>query len=586
MMEPQAQSILHGIPLAAQPGIGALTIGGYLREVVRRHGPAEAVVAWHGDRRISWSYDELLARSLEVARALIATGAGKDSRIGILMTNRPEFLSALFGVALAGAVAVSLSTFSTQDELTHLLEASQVSTLLFERLVPGKDFFAMLTRLEPAIGSASAPGSLASHRFPFLTRLVCLPEGIDAPGRVDCVLGGAVEWWDEFLPHGVSVSDDRVLARAESVVPTDLGGIFFSSGTTNLPKGIVHAQRAFAIQWWRWGWVMNWPDPVRIWTGNGLFWSGNIVMMVGIGLSSGGTLVLQRTFDAHEALRLIERERVSFLNGRPHQWAQLRDAPGWAAADLSSVKYVTRGELIWEHPSVDTDWVVPMAFGTTETMTVCTGFPAGTPAEVCAASSGRPHPGNTLKIVDPLSNAVVPLGALGEVCIKGPTLMIGYLGKAPEQSFDADGYFHTGDAGHIDAQGRFFWSGRMTAMIKTGGANVSPEEVDEIIALIPGIQRSQTLGVPDELLGEKVVSCIVPRAGASLDEHAIKAFVKERLASFKVPKTILFFAESDVVVTGSEKVKLTELRELALKRLSESGAREANAAKPFSSIST
>jgi fatty-acyl-CoA synthase len=567
MIEPRAQSIVHGIPLAEQPGIGALTIGGYLREVVSRHGPAEAVVSWHGDRRISWSYDVLLARSLQVAKALVATGTGKDTRVGILMTNRPEFLSALFGAALAGAVPVSLSTFSTPDELDHLLKASQVTTLLFERCVVGKDFLAMLAQLEPAVSSASAPGQLASDRHPFLQRLVCLSEEIDAAARGVSILSDAVERWDQFLAHGASIADALVLARSDGLSPTDPGGIFFSSGTTSLPKGIVHAHRAFAIQWWRWGWVMGWPGPVRIWTGNGLFWSGNIVMMVGIGFSTGGAVILQRTFDAGEALRLIERERVTFLSGRPHQWARLQTAPGWAGSNLSNVKYVTRGELIWEHPTVDTDWVVPMAFGTTETMTVCTGFPSGTPAELCADSSGRPYPGNVLKIVEPDTGVVVPLGELGEMYIKGPTLMIGYLGKSPEECFDSEGFFRTGDAGHVDEQGRFFWKGRMTGMIKTGGANVSPEEVDEVIALFPGVRRSQTVGVPDELLGEKVVACVVPRAGASLDEQAIRAFIKERLASFKVPKTILFLAEGDLAVTGSEKIKVKELREIALKRL-------------------
>ncbi len=561
------QSVVVGVPLVEQPGLGSLTIGGYLRELVARFGPAQAVVAWRGENRISWSYDTLWVRSLEVARALLATGVGKDARVGILMTNRPEFLSSMFGVALAGAVSVSLSTFSTKDELSHLLRASQIGTLLFERNIAGKDFTATLEQLEPAITSASTRGRLTSDRFPFLQRLVCLTEQVDDSGPEVSCQAGAIEGWGEFLAHGAAVAESLVLARADALIPTDAGGIFFSSGTTSLPKGIVHAHRAFAIQWWRWGWIMGWPGPIRIWTGNGLFWSGNIVMMVGIGLSTGGCLVLQRKFEAGEALRLIECERVSFLNGRPHQWAQLQAASGWTGSDLSSVKYVTRGELIWEHPTVDTDWMVPMAFGATETMTICTGFPAGTPVELTGDSCGRPHPGNTLKIVDPVTAAVLPLGELGELCIKGPTLMLGYLGKATEQCFDEEGYFHTGDSGFVDAQGRFFWKGRMTGMIKTGGANVSPEEVDEVIARFPGVRRSQTIGVPDELLGELVVACVVPRAGIVLDEDDLKAFVKARLASFKVPKIVLFFSEDDLAVTGSDKIKVGELRAIALQRL-------------------
>lgn len=555
-----ADSVIHGPPLALQPGLGALTIGGYLREVVEHHGPAEAVVAWDDGRRIAWSYAELLERSLEVASALIAAGIGKDGRVGILMSNRPEFLSALFGAALAGAVPVALSTFSTAQELDHLLRASQVTVLLFEQKVANNDFCSMIRELVP--GTAEAwPGRLSSRQYPYLQRLVAV--GGHWPG-------GAIEAWDDFIARGDAISSDNVLARADQVAPSDPGGIFFSSGTTNQPKGIFHSQRAFAIQWWRWGWTMGWPDPVRIWTGNGLFWSGNIVMMIGIAFSTGGTVVLQPTFSAQEALRIIESERVNFLNGRPHQWAQLQSAPEWTQADLSSVKYVTRGELIRQHPTVDTDWEVPMAFGTTETMTMCTGFPADTPAEAIGQSTGVPLPGNALKIVDPVTRAPVSIGAVGELCVKGPTLMLGYLGKAPEECFDQEGYFCTGDAGLIDDGGRFHWKGRMTSMIKTGGANVSPEEVDDVLAMLPGVRRAQTVGIPDELLGERVVACVVPQFGASLDEVTIQAFAKQRLASFKVPRTILFFEADEISVTGSGKTKIDDLRNLVLKRLSKS----------------
>ncbi|MDE2410695.1 MAG: acyl--CoA ligase [Sphingomonadales bacterium] len=552
------RSIVHGPALAEQPGLGAMTIGGYLRDVVARHGRSEAVVAWEGDRRIAWTYEELLGRAQEVARALIARGVGKDGRVGILMSNRPEFLSALFGAALAGAVPVALSTFSTPQELAYLLEASQVGTLLLERRVAGKDFAAMLRDLEPGIAKSSMPGAIGTRRYPYLQRVVCLGQEPADEG---------FEAWEDFLAAAAPVAGDLVFARANQVAPCDTGGVFFSSGTTSRPKGIVHSQRAFAIQWWRWGWIMGWPDPVRIWTGNGLFWSGNIVMMIGIAFSTGGAVILQPTFSAEEALRLIERERATFLNGRPHQWAQLQVAPGWAAADLSAVKYVTRGELIREHPTVATDWEVPKAFGTTETMTMCTGFPADTPREVVGDSTGAPLPGNTLKIVDPWTRAPVAIGCIGELCVKGPTLMAGYLGKAAEDCFDDEGFFCTGDAGSIDNEGRFHWHGRMNAMIKTGGANVSPEEVDEVLAQIPGVQRAQTVGVPDKLLGERVVACIVPQSGTVLDEATIRAAARQRLAAFKVPRTILFCDADEFALTGSEKVRLEELRALAMMRL-------------------
>ncbi len=565
-MSDTAISLIHGPPLEQEPGQGSHTIAGYLREVAALHGPGEAVVMRSGGYRQSWSYDDLLARSLEVAKALVASGVGKDARVGILMTNRPEFLSSLFGAALAGAVPVALSTFSTRAELDHLLKAAQVSLLLFESQVLRKNFQEMLSELEPAIANA-APGLLVSQRYPFLRQLVSLGGVPGAQEPLDAPEGGAVERWDRFLARGAGIDDALILARADAVVPSDTGGIFFSSGTTSLPKGIVHSQRAFAIQWWRWPRVFAMREPVRSWTSNGFFWSGNCSMVLGSAFSTGGTVVLQRYFDADEALELIEAERLNFINGRPHQWARLVAAPGWQSADLSSLKYIPRGEMIWEHPSVDTDWRVPVSFGTTETMTICTSFTADTGQEHFAGSFGAPLPGNTLKIVDPVNGAVLPRGQKGEMCIKGPTLMSCYLGKAPEECFDPEGFYCTGDGGYIDEEGRFFWEGRLTDMIKTGGANVSPIEVDDVIANYPGVKRTQTVGVPDDLLGEMVVTCIVPMAGANLSDQEIIAFAKQEIASFKAPRRVLFFSDKDYAITGNEKVKSSVVRELAAKRL-------------------
>ncbi len=561
-------SLVRGIPLAEEEGIGSLTIPGYLREVCERYADREAVVMHGPDGVLRWSYRQLWDHSVAVAAALIDSGVGKDSRVGILMTNRPEYLSMVFGTALAGGVVVALSTFSTPGELEHLLAASGISILVFEDRVLKTDFAAMLVGLEPAIGGA-VPGPLASTKFPYLRQFVRL-DGLTgvATGAPGCGADtAAYQPWDAFIARAGKVRGEVVAARAAIVQPCDAGGLFFSSGTTSLPKGILHAQRAFAIQWWRWPRVMAVREPARAWTGNGFFWSGNISMIVGVALSTGGAVVLQPLFDAGSALKLIEAERISFMSGRPHQWARLQAVPGYAAADLSSLRYVTRGEILMQHPTVNIDWQLPMSFGTTETMTINTSFDADTPAQQYAGSCGVPLPGNLLKIVDPQSHALVPVGERGEICIKGPTLMMGYIGKSPEQTFDEEGYFCTGDGGYVDAEGRLFWEGRLNDIIKTGGANVSPEEVDAAIAGYPGVKRSQTVGVPHATLSEMVVSCIVAVDGVALDEAGIIAYLKQYLASFKIPRRVLFFREDEFPLTGNEKVKACEIRELAGKRL-------------------
>jgi len=563
-----SRSLVRGIPLSEEEGIGALTIPGYLREVCGCYAQREAVVQHRPDTVVRWSYQDLWDQSVAVAKALIESGVGKDSRVGVLMTNRPEYLSVLFGTALAGGVAVALSTFSTPKELEHLVAVSGIATLVFEDRVLKTDFTAMLVGLEPDI-LHGAPRTLTSTKFPFLRQFVRL-DGLtgvcdkDASPTSDIA---AYESWETFVRSGQHVANAVVEARAAAVTPADAGGLFFSSGTTSLPKGILHAQRAFAIQWWRWPRVLAVREPARAWTGNGFFWSGNISMIVGVALSTGGAVILEPLFNAESALQLIEAERITFMNGRPHQWARLQAVPGYDKADLSSLRYVTRGEMLMEHPTANFDWQVPMSFGTTETMTINTSFDADTSADEYAGSSGVPLPGNLLKIVDPQSHALVPVGARGEICIKGPTLMQGYLGKTLEETFDDEGYFCTGDGGYVDEAGRLFWEGRLNDIIKTGGANVSPEEVDAAIANYPGVKRSQTVGVPDALLSEMVVSCIVPVDGVTLDESEIMKYLKAYLASYKIPRRVLFFREEEFALTGNEKIKASEIRQLASKRL-------------------
>jgi fatty-acyl-CoA synthase len=528
--------------------------------VTARFSAREAVVSRTASGTVRWTYATLWERSLEVARALAASGAGKDARVGILMTNRPEHLAAAFGTALAGGVIVPLNTFATLPELEQLLLASGVSTLLFERHIAKQDFAVLLGELEPAIHAAE-PGRLASIRFPFLRRLVCV-GATEEPAAAR-----AIEAWPDFLRSGSATPEALVAARSGTVTPADVGALFFSSGTTSKPKGILHSQRAVALQWWRWPHQMNLADDVRSWTANGFFWSGNFSMVLGSTFSSGGAIVLQPTFAAEEALALMQAERVTLPFAWPHQWAKLAEAPSYRRVDLGSLRYVDESVPLARHPTVKAAWQLPASYGTTETLTIHTSLPSGTPADVRAGSHGEPLPGNTLKVVDPLTGAAVPRGARGEIAVKGPTLMLGYVGVPRDETLDADGFFHTGDGGYVDGAGRLFWEGRLTDIIKTGGANVSPGEVDEALAAHPGVQRIQTVGVPHETLGEMVVSCIVPHEGVTLEEAAIRAYARERLASYKVPRRVLFLQADELVTTGSDKVKTGALRQLAALRL-------------------
>ncbi len=544
-------SIVRGIPLAEEAEIGALTLAGYIREVCGRW-PANEVAVLHldgpqGERVIRWTYADLWERTLATAKSLVAGGIGKGTRVGVICSNRPEYLSSVSGVALAGGVPTPISTFFPLAELDEVLRISGVSALLMERRLLKKDYAEMLAGLEPGIADAQ-PGAIVSERYPFL-RQAAIVDGDEGLG--------AIEGWSAFAARGRDVPEAQVLARADQVVPSDPGILLFSSGSTGKVKGIVSANRAACLQLWRW-------------PANGFFWSGNFGQCIGGALSRGGCLVLQRWFDAAEALELMEREKAPTPIAWPHQWAQLEAAPNYATADLSSLTYVDRLTPLAKHPTVHSTWRQPdAAYGNTETFTLISVFPSGTPEEVQGKSHGVPTAGSIIKIVDPLSGATMPLGERGEIAVKGPTLMLGYLGVPLDQSVDEEGFLRTSDGGYIDERGRLFWEGRLNDIIKTGGANVAPLEIDEVIRACPGVKVSQTVGVPDDLLGELVVACIVPHEGAVLSEDEIKAFAKEKLASYKVPRKVLFVAEEDLKTTGSAKIKTADLRKLAADRLAE-----------------
>ncbi len=255
----------------------------------------------------------------------------------------------------------------------------------------------------------------------------------------------------------------------------------------------------------------------------------------------------------------------------PHQWAQLEDAEGWDAADLSSFHYFEPAQnLRRPQKSISTDWIEPHAtYGATETFTISAAYPCGSPEELWKGCNGGALPGNTIKVVDPETGQTLKRGETGEFAIKGPTLMLGYIGVPPEECFDAEGFYHAGDGGFIDERDRLVFQGRINDIVKTGGANVSPVEVDWTLCNCPGVKVCKTTGVPHETLGEMVVSCVVRVEGSELSEAEVIAFLKARLAAYKVPRKVLFIGQGDLDFTDTAKIKPAEARAFARRKLAE-----------------
>jgi acyl-CoA synthetase (AMP-forming)/AMP-acid ligase II len=326
---------------------------------------------------------------------------------------------------------------------------------------------------------------------------------------------------------------------------------------------MLHVHRAPTLQFWVQAQLFGRHEGTRMWTALPLFWTAGLNTAMGSTLAAGGCWVMQETFEPGQALRLLERERVTEPYTLPHQTGALEEHPDWLSTDLSSLRSVFGKSAFARHPSVtapDKGWMMPVGYGLSETCAFFVSHWSTTSRDVTKKSMGRLLPGNQLRIVDPESGRALDVDEEGELAIKGPTLMKRYLGKAPEECFDADGFFHTGDAGHVDADGYVHFSGRRTEMIKTGGANVSPAELEVQLRACPPVKLSRIVGVPDPRLDQIVVACITLKDGAEATEDDIRSFLKERVAAYKVPKRVLFFDDGEIPMTASD----TKVRDDAL----------------------
>lgn len=548
-----------GPPPDAEAGIGSLTLGGLLAESAARFGDKEAL-SFHGaDGVVRWSYRELHSQARLVARSLLAWGIPKGARVALLMGNRPEWVAAAFGTAMVGGVLAPINTYFEPPELGYVLRHGDAAVLLCQERLLSHAYLDQLADLCPELETGT-PGRLQAPAFPFLRLVACL--GLGSPR------GGAVPW-ATFLERG-SALDDAFLDQASSEVsPADSALVVYTSGTTARPKGVLHTQAAPALQSRRFAHELCLDAEVRVWSAFPFFWTAGFAMVMGATLAAGGCLVLQEHFEPAEALRLLETERVTSPHAWPHQLAQLEDHPDWRRRDLSALRHVEAFGSFGRHPSVQVDdaWSPRAAYGLTETFTIVSSWPACSPAQEREGHQGRILPGNAVRILDPKTGEPLPVGEHGEIAVRGPTLMEGYAKVPRDQTFDADGFFHTGDAGFVDEEARLHWTGRTSDLIKTGGANVSPVEIEEALLRLPALKAALAVGVPDPQLGEMVVVCAVSHGGAEVSEADVREFLRGRIASYKIPRRVLFFDEEELSLTGNQKIRADDLRALAVKRL-------------------
>jgi acyl-CoA synthetase (AMP-forming)/AMP-acid ligase II len=546
----------------AEPEAARLTLPGFLHEIVARHGSRVALRFPAEGRELR--YDELEREARALARALVDAGVVKGARIAVLLGNRPEWAAAWLAAGLVGAVLVPVNTFAPPEERDWILRHADVSLLLLQPALASHAYLDELLARHPEI-VACAPGRIRCPALPQLRRVVSLGPG---PAR------GAVEAFEPFLAHAGGVDDALLDALAAEVFPSDDALVIYTSGTTERPKGIVHSQRTPVIQSLRFAEYMGLVPEDRVFTSQPFFWTAGIAMSLGASLAAGACLVLQELFEPGGALEIIEREQISVVHAWPHQEQALGEHPDAARRDLGSVRKTRFSSPLARLAGLEKDaWGMDASYGLSETFTIASALPAETPAALRAGSSGRALPGTLLRIVDPGTGAPLPPGEAGEIAVKGVTLMRGYHKLDPELAFDENGWFRTQDGGSLAEDGQLHWSGRLSNLIKTGGANVSPLEIEAALRGYPALRAALAVGVPHPTLGEAVVLCAIAEEGAAVpDAESVRAFLRERLAPYKIPRRVLLFSPEELSYTGNQKIQVGPLRAAAVARLAAEGA--------------
>jgi HIP---CoA ligase len=529
-----------------------LTIPAMIASAAGKYGDGPAL-AEPGGPRIS--YHQLLQQTTTVARALIAEGVAHGDRIAIWSPNTHHWVLAAFGALSAGATLVPVSTRFTGPEALDVITRSGASVLIVADRFLGTDRFAALRAAavteaaHTGAGTASYPAERrpVAGQLPGQLRLVVRVPMPDAPEAAPSgVAEDGVIGWAGLLDRAAAVPASAAEKRAAAVHPEDVSDIFFTSGTTGRSKGAMtahHQSLAVARAWAECGALTSTDRYLVV---NPFFHTFGYKAGILACLVSGATLVPQLVYDAGRAMSLVASERITVLPGPPTIYQTILDHPGRDSHDLSSLRLAVTGAAIVPVALIErmrrelTFESVLTAYGLTEAV-VATMCRPGDDPETVATTSGRAAAGFEVRIAGPDGDDAKP-GDPGEVLLRGPNLMLGYLDDAgaTRAAIDADGWLHTGDIGRLDADGYLTITDRLKDMYICGGFNVYPAEVEQVLARLDGVAESVVIGVPDDRLGEVGKAYVLTRPGYALDEAAVVAFCRERLAGYKVPRLVVF----------------------------------------------
>jgi fatty-acyl-CoA synthase len=535
-----ALAYAHGtsrVPLIGQ------TIGENLASTARRFPGNDALVVPFQDVRLS--YAELDAQVDELARALLGEGLQQGDRVGIWSPNNAEWVLIQYATARAGIILVNINPAYRTHEVEYALNQSQCRMLIAATDFKTSDYVAMVDAVHPNV--------------PSLERVVYLET----------------DSWDDLLDAASGIDDGALHERAAQLQFDDPINIQYTSGTTGFPKGATLTHRNLLNNGFFVGEGCGYTDADRVCIPVPFYHCFGMVLGNLACTTHGAAMVVPApSFDPVATLQTVQDERCTSLYGVPTMFIAELALPDFDRYDLSSLRTgIMAGspcpvEVMKQCVSAMHMEEVTICYGMTETSPVSTQTGADDPLDKRVGSVGQVHPHVEVKIVDPASGHVVELGAAGELCTRGYSVMLGYWRDAAKtaEAIDKAGWMHTGDLATIDEDGYVNIVGRIKDMIIRGGENVYPREIEEFLYTHPDIVDVQVIGVPDAKYGEEIMAWIKVRAGTgALTADDVRQFCRDRIAHYKVPRYVHVTDEFPMTVTG--KVQKYLMRERAIELL-------------------
>ncbi|WP_131742180.1 AMP-binding protein [Actinomadura roseirufa] len=522
-----------------------LTADSALRRAAAVGGDLQAVVSRQGDI----TYAELDAEVAAIRAALAAAGVGRGDHVAVCLGNGPRWVVLFVAIGSLGAVTVPVNTRLRAEEIGYVLRQSRATLLFTADRFLNIDFIAMLREICPGVDAA-----LPDPALPDLRDVVVL--GSDVPT--------AARSWTAFLadpaPPVEPCSD-----------PDDVLLIQYTSGTTSYPKGVLLTHRSMCADAFFSGARLGLRAGDRFHSARPFFHAAGSTLSVLACLQHTATLVTMDRFEAGEALRLMEAERCTHFSGndtialmlldhpdRPRRRLRLRGA--WAAASPAVVR-----RIVDELGAAE----CVVGYGLSEASPNVAQSAWWEPEDVRVAGRMLPEPGVEVRVRAP-DGRDLPAGETGEILVRGWNVMRGYFGMPEEtaQALSPDGWLSTGDLGRLGPDGRLEFAGRAKDLIRVGGENVAPAEVEDVLHRHPKIRQAAVVGVPDARLMEVPFAFVVLAEGCRAEPEELLGWAGERLARFKVPRHLRVVAGfEEIGMTASSKVPKRHLAEHARRLL-------------------